>query len=322
MRGRLLFGGLLAGLLAFSPPGPSPAEKGQALVAEQPGAARKVPAELVALNSASRSMYASARKQELSAIPVVIVVNGDDLVMHRKGKRTVATVIPAEYHVLKSVAHTALGLSTYLAYEGDRPLNEERRKTLTEYQALLAAAEPVVEKFGFDADTLARQKRILGRAKDITARILKDGKVSADEVTKFCRVSRPDLRANAEAAARAQLVATHRQVMAWKKDLTPEEWSTLTAIVMASGPTARSENAAVQYFGRLFGETSGEGRRVVFTESTYDEEQAMNILGTLRLDMKVGAFVFGDNFRLYRDFMADGARIVIDDLLAPQPAPQ
>ena len=44
----------------------------------------------------------------------------------------------------------------------------------------------------------------------------------------------------------------------------------------------------------------------------------MNILGTLRLDMKVGAFVFGDNFRLYRDFMADGARIVIDDLLAPR----
>src|SRR5438046_7424942 len=82
MRGRLLFGGLLAGLIAFSPPDPSPAEKGQARVAEQPEAARKVPAELVALNSASRRMYASARTQELSAIPVVIVVSGDDLIMH------------------------------------------------------------------------------------------------------------------------------------------------------------------------------------------------------------------------------------------------
>ena len=164
MRGRLLIGGMLAGLLAFGPPGPSPAEKGQARVAEQAEAARKVPAELIALNSASRRMYASARKLELSTIPDVIVVSGDDLILHRKGKRTVATVIPAEYHALKSVAHTALGLSTYLAYEGDRPLTEERRKTLTEYQALLTAAGPVVEKFGFDADTLARQKRILGRA--------------------------------------------------------------------------------------------------------------------------------------------------------------
>jgi hypothetical protein len=317
MRGSALVVGILAAFIVLGPPGPAPAEKLQVPAAELPGSAKKLPVELDTLNIASRKLYAAARKREIAAIPVVIVVSGDDLVLHKKGKRTAATVTPAEYHVLKCVAHTALGLSTFLAQEPDQPLGAERLKTLTEYQALLKAAAPVVEKFGFDADTLARQKRILGRAQEITATILKDGKAPADEVAKFCRVSRADLRANAEAAARAQLAPTHKQVMAWKKEMTAEEWASLTAIVMASGPTARTENAAVQYFGRLFGDTSGEGRRVVYTESTYDVEQALNILGTLRLDMKVGAAVFADNFRLYRDFMADGARIAIDDLLAP-----
>jgi len=317
MRARFLAIGILAAFIALGPPGPSPAEKLQVPDAQLPGTAKKLPVELDTLNSASRRLYAAARKREIAAVPVVIVVSGDELILHRQGKRTTATVIPAEYHALKCVGHTALGLSTFLTNEPDRPLDAERRKTLTDYQALLTAAGPAVEKFGFDADTLARQKRILGRAQEITARILKDGKVPTDELAKFCRVSRADLRANAEAAARLQLVATHKQVMAWKKDLTAEEWANLTAVIMASGPTARTENAAVQYFGRLFGDTTGEGRRVIYTESTYDEEQALNILGTLRLDMKVGAAVFADNFRLYRDFMADGARIAIDDLLAP-----
>ena len=284
---------------------------------QEPPAEKKLPAELATLNKASLKMYAEARKQELSSISVVIMVAGDDLILLKKGQRTSVNVIGGEYHTLKSVAHTALGLTTCLAYATDRPLGEERRTALKEYQTLLTAVVPGLEKFGFDADTLARQKRILDRAQKLISKVLQDDKVTADDLSKFCHQARADLRANAEAAARVQLVATHKQVMAWKKEMTPEEWAELTAVVTYSGPTARLENAAVQYFGRLFGETAGEGRRVVYTESTYNEQQALNILGTLRLDNKVGSIVFGDNFRLYRDFMADGARSAIDDILAP-----
>ena len=77
-----------------------------------PAAARELPAELDALNAASRKMYAGARTRELSTIPVVIVVSGDDLVLRKNGKRTAVTVIPAEYHALKSVAHTTLSPSS------------------------------------------------------------------------------------------------------------------------------------------------------------------------------------------------------------------
>ena len=80
--------------------------------------------------------------------------------------------------------------------------------------------------------------------------------------------------------------------------------------------TARAENAAVQYFARLFAETSGEGRRVVYAEGLGDEERALDLLGTLRLDGKLSVAVFGDPFRLYRDLPADAARPAIDDLLA------
>jgi hypothetical protein len=84
--------------------------------------------------------------------------------------------------------------------------------------------------------------------------------------------------------------------------------------------TARAENAAVQYFARLFGETSGEGRRVVYAELLWDEEKALNLLGTLRFDGKLSEAVFGDRLRMYRDFLADGARVAIDEILAREQA--
>jgi hypothetical protein len=294
-----------------------PAADPAAPAAGRPAGAGGLPAELDALNTASRALYAGARARELATVPAVIIVSGDDLVLRRNGGRTVATVVPAEYHALKSVAHTTLALFGHLADVADRPLGEDRVKGLRDYRAVLAAAGPPLEALGLDAQTLARQKRILARAEQFAARVLRDGRVSAADLAGFCRQSRPDVLANGAAAARAQLRATHRQVMAWKEGMTAEEWGGLTVIV-SGGRAARAENAAVQYFSRLLGGTGGEGRRVVYAESVADEDRALAVVGTLRLDGRLAEGVFGDRSRLDRDFLADAARAAIDDILAPE----
>jgi hypothetical protein len=45
----------------------------------------------------------------------------------------------------------------------------------------------------------------------------------------------------------------------------------------------------------------------VYPEGLWDEEKAMNLLGTLRLDGKLSVAVFNDPFRMYRDLLADTA---------------
>jgi hypothetical protein len=298
------------GLLALSSRGEVPKTE-----PTPPADAKTVPAELEAMNAASRKMYADARARELATIPVVIVVSGDDLILRKNGQRTAATVLTAEYHALKCVSHSTLALFAHLAAEPGQPLSAERLKALKEYQALLTAAGPAVEKCGFDPETLARQKRLLARALEFTAAVLRDGKVSADGLEKFCRTSRADVLASGAGAARAQVAATHKQVMAWKKELTAAEWAGL-AVVVSGSQTPRAENVAVQYFSRLLGEPRGEGRRVAYAEALWDEEKAVNLLGTLRLDGKLSVAVFADPARMYRDFLADGARTAIDDVLA------
>lgn len=273
-----------------------------------------VPAELQALNLASLKLYTGGRTLELATIPAIIIVSGDDLILRKDGKRTVATVIPPEYHSLKCVAHSTLALFAHLAHEPGKPLGEERTNTLKEYRERLATAGAAIGKAGFDLDTLTQQRRIVERSLAFIDTVLKAGQVSADDLERYCRASRADIMANCGAAARAQLLATHRQVMAWKKDMTAQEWTALTVIVQGA-QTPRVENAAVQYFARLFGER-GEGRRVVYAEGIWDEGKALNLLGTLRLDGKLSVAVFGDPYRMYRDILADAARAAIDDILA------
>ncbi len=290
-------------------PGEQPKPGGQPVVANH-----SVPEELETLNRASRKLYAAGRARELASIPAVILVSGDDLVLRRNGKRVVATVIPREYHALKCVAHSVLALFGHLEHEPGKPLGADRVRALKEFRETLVAAGPAAEACGSDPDTLARQKRILARGLEFLDAVLKEGQVSAEALARFCRASRPDLLANAAAAARAQVAATHRQVMEWKKGMTPEEWGGLTVIVQGA-QTPRAENAAVQYFARLFGETRGEGRRVVYAEGLWDEDKALNLLGTLRLDGKLSVAMFNDPFRMYRDLLADVARSALDDLL-------
>jgi hypothetical protein len=316
MRVRLFLGATAGGFFLLCSYGQRPGETPAGVGGEPPVVARNaVPKELEALNRATRELYAGGRARELAAIPAVILVSGDDLILRKNGKREVATVIPPDYHALKCIAHSVLALFGPLSHEPGKSLDADRVHALKEYRTLLAAAGPAVESCGFEANTLTRQKRIVERGLAFLDTVLKDGRVSADDLTAYCRASRSDVLANAAAAARAQLTATHRQVLAWKKDMTAEEWGGLTVIVLG-GQTPRAENAAVQYFARLFGETAGEGRRVVYAEGLWDEDKALNLLGTLRLDGTLSVAVFNDRFRLYRDLLADAARPVIDDLLA------
>jgi hypothetical protein len=260
-------------------------------------------------------MYAEARKLELSTIPIVILVSGDDLIMRRGGKRIASRVIPPEYHILKSISHSTLAVFAHLSFEPGKPLGDEQLKTLREYHSLLKPAGPAVEKVSLGPDSRTRQKRIIADSLAFTAKVLEGGRVSGNDLTKFCRLARPEIMANCAEAARAQLLATHKQVVIWKKEMTAEEWAGATVVVSGS-QTPRVENVAVQYFSRLLGDSNGEGRRIVYAESVWDEENAMNLLGTRRMDGKLSVAVFGDPYRMYRDLLADSARAMIDEILA------
>jgi hypothetical protein len=257
------------------------------------------------VNAAFRDAYARARAETLRQGGPVLVYQGDSLVLLRDGKRTEVRVVPPGYHDLKAVAHVPLLVYALLAPFGEGEIGPERKAALADVQKRLAAVEPALAERGFSEEALKRQRAILTLSSEMLVHVRKEGRATSAAVRDFCRKAAPLVLDNVADAARLQLDGLHRQATAWKKELSPEEWRRLRVVVIGSA-LPRKDNVAVQYFARLLG-VPGEGPRLVYAESLWDEAKAVNLLGTHELDTAIGSAFFADPKRMHRDLLAAAA---------------
>ena len=267
---------------------------------------------LTALNNAFRAAYADARSRVLASSGPTLIVNGDNFVLLRDGRRVEANVGAPIYDPVKTIAHIPLAIYVTLT-PGDGSVGEDRLKTLAGLRELIPPAEASLDTLKLSATTLARQKRIVAGSLAFLDDMAASRKFARSSLLAFTRGMAPLVMENVTEAARAQLDATHTQVSAWRKDLSPQEWDRLHVLIV--GPHMPRQNLVVmQYFLRLLHEPA-EGRRVVYAESLWEEPQALDLLGTHLLDGSVGEAFFGDYMRMHRDLLGEAATQYLTRLL-------
>jgi hypothetical protein len=270
------------------------------------------PPALTALNDAFRAAYAAARSRVLAAAGPTLIVNGDNFILLRDGRRVEANTGTPIYDPVKTIAHLPLAIYVTLS-PGDGVVGEARLKTLAGLRELIPAAEASLDTLKLSAATLARQKRIVADSVAFIGDVAGKGKFARSSLLTFTRGMTPLVMENVTEAARAQLDTIHAQVTAWRKDLSQQEWDRLHVVII--GPHMPREDLVVtQYFLRLLHEPR-EGRRVVYAESVWEEPQALDLLGTHLLDGGVGEAFFGDYMRMHRDLLGDAAGLYLPHLL-------
>lgn len=257
------------------------------------------------LDLAFRAAYAQHRATVLAAAGPVIIVSGDDLVLLNEGHRTQLRFSPAIYHSLKSYSHAPLALHVMLVGRTDQPLDEPAVEQLRNFQRLLVAARKQIDQLELSDDERQAQRSLCDESLALLETVLAERRIAAPKLEAFTRHIGPALLANSARAARVQLDALDRQVQSWRSELCPEAWSRLRVIVEGSH-TVRQGNLAVQYFDRLLAAKESE-HRIVFTEGIYEEPRALQVLGTVIVDTRIGESFFGDPQRMHRDLLADAA---------------
>ena len=262
---------------------------------------------LVALNDRFHEAYRRARLERLAKGGPIVVVGLDRLVLVRRGNRAEVPFPPAVYQKLKEVAHVPLLTYVMLVGVGSsgEPLDAVRRAEVGHVRELVAAALEGVDRSGFPGPSLDRQREILGMTAGYLSQVIADGKVQPGSLEDFARRAGPLMLANADDAAKAHLTRLHAQMEAWRRELTAEEWRSLR-VVVTSGHMARDREISMQYFARLLGEPA-EGHRLIYAEGLTDESKAIELVGTHLLDGAAASAFFGDEGRLHRDILADGA---------------
>ncbi len=267
---------------------------------------------LTELNQASRAAYAQARRETLARLGPIIIVEGDDVVLLHNGKRSSQRFIPAIYDTLKTIDHVPLAIYAFLAPLDDGDIPEQRLMEMRGYRDRLPAALRALAGRGLTDSQLDRQKRILDGARDFLDGILGRKKMTKEGLMAFARKTAPLLLENAADAARVEVDGLHRQVMAWRAELSADEWKALRVIVVGSA-LPRKRNRSVQYFARLLNEP-GEGARITYAEALWDETKALNLLGTRVFDTGIGTAFFDDPQRMHQDLLSDATEAYLKKL--------
>jgi hypothetical protein len=270
------------------------------------------PPALTALNNAFRAAYADAKSRVLASSGPTLIVNGDTFALLRDGRRVEANVGAAIYDPVKTIAHIPLAIYVTLT-PGDGAVDDDRLKTLADLRQLIPPAEASLDTLKLSRATLARQKQIVAASLAFLGDVAGRRKFARSLLLAFTRGMAPLVMENVAEATRAQLDATHAQVSAWRRDLSPQEWNQLHVLII--GPHMPREDLVVtQYFLRLLHEPR-EGRRVVYAESLWEEPKALDLLGTHLLDGSVGEAFFGDYMRMHRDLLGGAASQYLPRLL-------
>lgn len=253
-----------------------------------------------------------------------VVVSGSKLILHWGAGSNKAPDeekgIPDTYHALKDVAHVPF--SVYLLLTGiERGYTtlEEQKAALTTLKGRIDGAKVSLDPKYFSKEQTERQREILDTSENLTATVLRMGSISRPTLSTFAAKMGPLMLRNAWDAGCEQIKTTHEQTMAWKKQLTSEEWANLTVVNVARHQ-ARYRNAATQYFHWLFGDSGpawgypGESLRVIFAETLGKDATSIDELTTLEIDAEASQAFFSNSWRMSEDILSDGAAACIAKL--------
>jgi len=260
---------------------------------------------LMKLNRDFINAHTVARKRDLASGGPIILLKDGKLVLIRNGKETTSEVLLPRYDTVKVFAHMPVAIYLMLGPPGAGALDTQRLQQLAEYHSQIDRVEKQLDHIGLEGEQLKRQKQLLAGSKQFLENVIQQQRFSTEELHSFTRSMLPMIQANIAAAAASQLDAMHRQVMGWKKEMTPEEWQKLRVSVKGA-VLAREGNLAMQYFERLLN-LEGPGMRLIYMERYVPPTPMQTLLATRSVDRGISIAFFDNPDRMFRDVLADAA---------------
>ena len=264
------------------------------------------------LNGKFRELFAASLTDELKKTTPIILVRGDNLVLMANGERKMGAVVHSNYHDLKTIAHVPLTLFSVLHASCGQQLSDRQLQQLDELRGLVEATKACLSDCFSDPQTLQRQTTLLEVSQAFLLKVTHDRICTRSDLMDFVRRSRQDILLNVRDAARLRIDNYHSQLLRWRKEFSADEWSNVCAIIPGVA-AARKENLAVQYFSKAFRQR-GEGARVIYAESAFEEGEALNLLGVHLMSRKIGLAFFDDPWRMHRDLLATASGTYLDAL--------
>ena len=260
-----------------------------------------------------RLVEATIQEIKGGSSPTIIGL-GDEFILYSRGNRSQVQVIPPRFHQLKAVGHVALGVYVALSdYEADG-VSPDEMTMIHQDRDLIQQAHDALDS----GQGIIIQKKILQLSVTYLNKVLNEKHISTVGLQNYAKEVSPFLMQGAYLASKSQLDLVHENVNSWRGELSSEEWAKLK-VVICSSHQPRSGELVSQYFRRILNEKATPGAlgedKIIYAESVFSEEKAINVLARHIIDQKAGQAFFNDRFRLQKDLLSDATSEYLDKLL-------
>src|SRR5262249_45908825 len=127
----------------------------------------------------------------------LLILLGNDLILHRNGRREVTKVIPPVYHQLKAVGHMLFGVYLSLIVRERGGLNERKMLQLEQQHNLINTVLAHLHELDLSDEVRAGQRVLLEAASRILAECRRTRRVDLDAVHAFARAMGSEIGHNA-----------------------------------------------------------------------------------------------------------------------------
>jgi hypothetical protein len=261
---------------------------------------------LSAGNEAFHDAYHGARDGVRDQVPILVVLPSE-LALHHQNQRQVVAYSRPSFTSAKSVAHIAVALFALTCAESNP---EHDRAAIARLSEHIAAALDVTQRS--ESELRAELNALLERCLAF-ARAAREGAASEPVRAEFASDAGPRILRITELATCEQIASLHEAVEAIFRKLSTREQAELQVVVVGDHQ-ARTRSLGMQYFKRRFHEGERTDQRVTYGENIEDEQEAIALVATRRLDQRIALAFFGDAQRLQRDVLGDAAKQCLDQM--------
>ncbi len=261
-------------------------------------------------NGVFHEAYAGARDGVRHQVPILVVLPSE-LALHHQNQRQSVGYSRASFARAKSAAHVAVALFALTCAESKAEQSRTAVARLLEHLAAALDGAPPPERAAVDDEIEALLERCL-----LFARVARERKPSERLRAEFASDAGPRILRITELATCEQIAGLHQEVEAIFSKLSAADQAELQVVVVGDHQ-ARARSLGMQYFKRRFQEQAETDQRVTYGENITDEEEAISLVATRRLDKRIAQAFFGDENRLQRDVLGDAAKRCLDEMSFP-----
>lgn len=251
--------------------------------------------------------------------PVIINLDGMDLILKYNGKTQKIKIADSTYQDLKVFSHASLSVLIILSQQAPGPLSEGTLKRLQELKTDLDNAILLIPTLKFPSKASEAAQHLAVLTAQYLNKLITTKQWTQNELVSYYKEAIGSINILVQTAAETELANLDEVLNQWLAPMSTDEKKRIGIVVGVVHQAVAREHIILYLSKRFSKQISSEGalneQGLVVAEGVFDEAGALALLARHYLDRDIGNVVFNEVDRMQKDLMANPGKQWIEQHL-------